>query len=115
MDKFPKIPTTDEIKAKADEVITKVPATAQEYFDKMTGAVTKTKVVADLTEDIKENPKKVGCEAGVAGAVGAAVFAGLRLYDTYVAGKNEDDEGDMPDSEIPAPPVFLEHGDVGAA
>lgn len=115
MDKFPKIPTTDEIKAKADEVITKVPATAQEYFDKMTGAVTKAKVVADLVEDVKENPKKVGCEAGVAGAVGAAVFAGLRLYDTYVAGKKEDGEGDMPEPEIPVPPVFPESDEVEAA
>ena len=89
MEKFPEIPTAETIKAKADEVVSKVPATAQEYFDKMTGAISKTKVVEELVSDVKENPKKVGCEAGIAGLAGAAVFAGLRFYDSYVANKSE--------------------------
>ena len=96
----PQIPATDEIKMKADEVLSTVPKTAQEYFDKMTGAVAKTKVVSNLVSDIKENPKKVGCEAGIAGAVGAAVFAGLRLYDSYVADKpSASCDEDLPESE----------------
>lgn len=96
MDKFPQIPTVEELKAHATELKGKVPQTAQEYFDHVTGKVAKTKVVSDLVTDVKENPAKVGCEAGLSALAGAAVFAGLRFYDSYVAGKKDDGNKNEP-------------------
>lgn len=96
MDKFPQIPTVEELKAHATELKSKVPQNAQEYFDHVTGKVAKTKVVSDLVADVKENPTKVGCEAGLSALAGAAVFAGLRFYDSYVAGKKDDGNKNEP-------------------
>lgn len=90
MDKFLEIPTAEELKAAASELKSKVPESAQEYFDQVTGSVKNVKVVKDLATDVKENPAKVGCEAGLSALAGAAVFAGLRLYDSYVASKDKE-------------------------
>lgn len=92
MDKFLEIPTAEELKAAASELKSKVPESAQEYFDQVTSSVKNAKVVKDLATDVKENPAKVGCEAGLSALAGVAVFAGLRLYDSYVASKDKEPE-----------------------
>lgn len=114
---FAKLPTitSEEITEKVGAAKAKAETyavTAKDYFEKVTEPVKETKIVAKLAEDIEENPKKVAAEAGISAAVGAAVFAGLRIWDAYKDGVKKPEpeliEGEVEFIEKYGPADFAE-------